>query len=125
MRHCTVGDRARNADLDFGTGSNATPDRNLSSDLPCAFSHTRQAIVAGASLLERCLLHTLSVIPNAQPKLTFCVNEFGFNVLRTGVAVRISQGLTRDAIDLIPDDRVQVVWWTCHRQLKGRAVGYR
>src|SRR5208282_372850 len=66
--------------------------------------------------------NAFSIVANAQPKGLRSVADFDFNMARMRVLERVSQGLSRDAVELAPDDGAQVPNRPFHRQIESRPV---
>jgi hypothetical protein len=56
----------------------------------------------------------LSIIPDSQPKQTFSVRNLSFDIVSVRVMERISECLAGDAVNLVPNDRVQMACRTFH-----------
>src|ERR1700728_563970 len=108
-----VGNRAFYAQFDFRPTSPSAPDGQLRADLFGALTHSGQAVMAGAPLLQDFRCNALPIVPNPQLELV-CVDQFGFNVLRQSVAEGISQSLASNAINLVSNDRMQIPRRTLH-----------
>ena len=75
-----------------------------------------------ATLVQNFGWNALAIIPNAQPEHSFSVADFGFNMARMRVLECIAQRLARDAVKLVPYDRVQVPGWDLPPANESRAV---
>jgi len=81
---------ARDAQFDLGAGSGSAPNAQLRTDLPGAFAHSGQAIVAGVAALQDFRCNALPVIPNPQPEQPFSIGNFHFNMVSPRMAESIS-----------------------------------
>jgi len=73
--------------------------------------------VAGASFLRDCRIDALSIVPDAQLEQTCVIRDLRFDIVRLCVAESISHGLTRNRVDLVPQDWMQVAW-TLHHHME-------
>src|SRR5208282_4610144 len=88
-RQFGISDRARNAQLDLGSRPGAGPDVQLGSDLGGALAHSAQTVMAGFAFFQVCRRNAGSIVPNTNPKHSRVIGDFGFYLLRSGVAESI------------------------------------
>src|SRR5579862_1421109 len=109
-----VSDRSRNTQVHLRTGSRLAPNFEMSADLLSALAHTLQAPVSLPSRCRNVGIDSRSIVANSQPQLTFCVCDFCFNSGRLGVPESVLQSFARDAVDVVSDDGMQLVWFALY-----------
>src|SRR6266850_2151974 len=93
---------ARNTQLNFRPSSEFAPDFQLPAKALRAFAHPRQSPVSGTrSLIGNLRINPMSVVSNIQKKLGITVGNLRFDLLRSGMAERVSQRLATNSIDLV------------------------
>ena len=75
-----------------------------------------------AFLTEHIRGNTDSVIPHPKAKLPWIVADFNFDSPRLGVVKGVAQRFARNPVDLVPQDRVQVLRRALHFQGKSGCV---
>src|SRR5262245_52393921 len=104
----SVGYRRGDAELNLRSHSRFRPHIQLRADLLCSLSNPRQTPVSGdPAFLQQVGVHAFSIVPHAQPKLVFCVQELSFDPARLCVSEGVPQHFARDSVDLIADERSQ------------------
>jgi hypothetical protein len=99
------------------------PDLQFSPDTLRALAHALKAEMSFAAFLtEHIRIDTDSVIPQPDAKLPRIVPDFNFDSPRLRVVERVAQRFTRNPVDLVPRDRMQVSRGTLHVQGKSRCV---
>ena len=93
------------------------PDFQLSAGTFRALAHAGQTVVTGAPFLAKHIrIDSGSVVPHPDAKLPYIVPDFHFDSPRPRVVERVAQRLARNAVDVIPQDRMQVLWSTLNFQ---------
>src|SRR6266403_1242068 len=104
-----VSNCARNTQLNFRPSSVLAPDFQLPAKALGAFAHPRQPPVSGASaLIGHLRVDSPSVVSNMQKKLGITVGNLRFDLLRPGMAERVSQRLACNSIDFVAQHRIQL-----------------
>jgi len=86
-----------------------TPYFQLSADTPGALAHALQAKVSRAPFLaEHPRIDTDPIVPHSDAKVPFGIPDLDFDSTRPRVVEGVTQGLSRDSVDLIPQYRIQV-----------------
>src|SRR5437667_10197215 len=67
----TVSNSARDGQFNFSTRSRSAPNVQLASDLPCAFPHSRQTVVARTTLFQDLGWNALPIVATAQLEYPF------------------------------------------------------
>src|ERR1700677_146517 len=84
-RRSTVGNRGRNGQPDFSARAGSAFEDKFTADLPAAFTHTRNAIMAGAAVFEHFCRNAPPIVLDSQAKRACPVDQFCFNMLRSSV----------------------------------------
>jgi len=85
------------------------------------FAHTRQAPVFGAPFVTtHACVNAASIIPDPYPKLPFVIPDFHFDPPRPCVTECIAQSFPCYPVDLVPQDRMQLLWRTFHLHQESR-----
>src|SRR6266850_5124377 len=99
----------RNSQLDFRSRSVFAPDFQLPAKALRAFAHPRQPPVSGTrSLIGNVRINPTPVVSNMQKKLGITVANLGFDLLRSGMAERVSQRLACNSIDFVAQHGIQL-----------------
>src|SRR6266576_7079345 len=86
-----VSNCARNTQLDFRSRSAFTPDFHLPAKALGAFAHPRQAPVSSTrARIGNLKINSTPVVTHVQQKLRIAVRNFRYNLLRPGMAERVS-----------------------------------
>src|SRR5258707_13533171 len=104
-----VSNCARNTQLDFRSRSGFTPDFQLPAKTLGAFAHSRQPPVSGThSLIGNLRINPTPVVSNMQKKLGITVGNLRFDLLRSGMAERVSQRLACNSVDFIAQNGIEL-----------------
>src|ERR1700689_4251569 len=79
-------------------------------------------IVARTPAFQDFGCNALSVIANAQPEKVLGVDNLRFNMTRPGVAESISKRLPSNAVNFVPNDRMQFPRLAFHQEAERRGV---
>jgi hypothetical protein len=91
VRRFAVRNRTRNSQLYLGPGSScATPHAELRTHLLSALTHSIEAVVPGATLLQDFRWNAFSIVPNPQPEEPFCIGNFHLDPMSARVIKGIS-----------------------------------
>src|SRR5262249_52852560 len=102
-----IGGDAGNREGDLGTHSLLAPDFEGPADLLGTLTHPRQTKAPGSATLEYCRFDASAVVADAQFELPVVIPKLHFNATGACVPERIAQGLARNPVDIVPDDRTQ------------------
>jgi hypothetical protein len=94
----------RHAQIDLRSDARAAPDGQFRADQFGSFAHPRKAEVSCAAVLQNFAGKAFAVISNFQAKDPQSVADFNLNMAGMGVLECIGQGLSREAVELVPDD---------------------
>src|SRR5579862_3777803 len=109
--------------LDLRASPLLAPDLQFSPDPLRAFAHTPKTEMSFVAFLtEHLRIDTDSVVPQPDPKLPRIVPDFNFDLPRLRVVERVAQRFVRNPVDLVPQDRMQVLRGALHFQGKSRCV---
>src|SRR5438876_3774952 len=108
MRGFPVRNGAWNTQLHFRARSDFAPHLELPPNLLGALAHAWQSPVSIASRFEELRINALAIIPDTQPKKTFAVCDLRFDFTCLRMAERIAQRLARNAVNVVPEDGMQV-----------------
>src|SRR5713101_1767266 len=104
-----VSNCARNTQLDFRPSSVFAPDFQLSAKALGTLAHPRQPPVSGTcSLIGNRRIKPTPVVSNMQEKLGITVGNLRFDLLRSGMAERVSQRLARNSIDFVAQHGIEL-----------------
>src|SRR6266850_175716 len=99
----------RNSQLDFRSRSVFAPHFQLPAKPLRAFAHPRQAPVSGTrSLIGNLRINPTPVVSNMQKKLGITVGNLRFDLLRSGMAERVSQRLAPNPVDFIAQHGIEL-----------------
>src|SRR5258708_7497718 len=104
-----VSNCARNAQLYFRPSSVFAPDFQLPAKALGAFAHSRQPPVSCTrSLIGNIRINPTPVVSDMQKKLGITVGNLRFDLLRSGMAERVSQRLAPHSIDFVAPQGTQL-----------------
>src|SRR5690242_6611919 len=99
--------RSGNAQLYLRAGLQFAPYCQPASYPLGPFAHSAQSKVPRSSVANQKLrFNTFPVVTHAQPKAPFVVPDFYLDMLRIGMAERVTQRLRSHAIHFVAEDRV-------------------
>src|SRR6266481_8267036 len=103
-----VSNCARNTQLNFRPRFVFAPDFQLPAKALGTLAHPRQPPVSGThSVIGHLRINPAPVVSNMQKKHGITVGNLRFDLLRSGMAERVSQCLAGDAIDFITQNGIQ------------------
>src|SRR5258708_634056 len=104
-----VGNCRGNTQLNFRSRSVFAPDIQIPAKALRAFAHSGQPPVSCTrSLVGNLSINPIPVVSNMQKKLEISVGNLRFNLLRSGMAERVSQRLARNSIDFVAQHGIQL-----------------
>src|SRR5260370_28310784 len=92
----------------------------MRADLLGPLAHACQTPVSVASRVQELPVNALSIIPDTQPKKTVAVSDLRFDITCLRVVERISQGLARNAVNVVAKDRMQVPRYALYGNVERR-----
>src|SRR5215467_6013841 len=104
--------------------SRLRPNFHFSTELLGPFAHARQTPVAGSpALIENAWINTRSVIADAQKKLRIPVGQLRFYLAGLSVVECVAQCLTRDAVNLVAQNGIEIAPLALDKHPEGRRDG--
>src|SRR5229473_6168819 len=104
-----VSNCARNTQLDFRPSSVFAPDFQLSAKALCPFAHSgKPPVSCTRPLIGKRRINPTPVVSNMQKKLGITVGNLRFDLLRSGMAERVSQRLARNPIDFVAQHGIEL-----------------
>src|SRR5713101_6251786 len=111
----------RNGQLDFRSRSGFTPDFQLPAKALGTLAHPRQPPVSGTrSLIGNLRINPTPVVSNMQKKLGITVGNLRFDLLRSGMAERVSQRLAPNPVDFIAQHGIQLSLFPFQQHARAR-----
>src|SRR5271165_3653901 len=117
-----VGDRTRNAQIDLSPCSGPTQNNQFRTDPPRALPHSRQTVVPRAPLFRDFWSDPFAVVADSQTEELLLKCEFCFDPGCVSVSERISQCFARDAVNFVPNDRIQIPYRSFYSQTETRTI---
>src|SRR5258707_5931194 len=112
----------RNTQLNFRPSSVFAPHFHLPAKALGAFAHSRQPPVSGTrSVIGNLRINPTPVVSNMQKKLGITVGNLRFDLLRSGMAERVSQRLARNSIDFITQNGIELSLFPFHQHAHARS----
>src|SRR5258707_9783922 len=104
-----VSNCARNTQLNFRPSSVFAPYFQLPAKALRAFAHPWQSPVSCTrSLIGNLRINPTPVVSNMQKKLGITVGNLRFDLLRSGMAERVSQRLARNSVDFVAQNGIEL-----------------
>src|SRR5215471_5588177 len=120
-RRVTISDRGGDAQLNLRAESRLRPDFHSSTQRLGPLAHAWQTPVAGSpALIENGWIDTRSVITDAQKKLRIPVGELRVYLAGLSVVECVAQCLTRDAVNLVAQNGIEIAPLTLNKHPEGR-----
>src|SRR6266403_5316464 len=105
-----------NSQLDFRSRSVFAPDFQLPAKALRPFAHSgKPPVSCTRSLIGNLRINPTPVVSNMQEKLGITVGNLRFDLLRSGMAERVSQRLARNSIDFIAQHGIQLSLFPFHQ----------
>jgi len=116
-----VSDGGGDAQLHLRAGSQFAPEIHVPANAFGALAHPRQAPVSGEPFVtNHARVNAASIIPDSDPKLPVAIPDFHFDTPRPCVAKCIAQPFPCNPVDLVPQDRMKLLWRTFHLDQESR-----
>src|SRR6266403_6085070 len=110
-----------NSQLDFRSRSVFAPDFQLPAKALRPFAHSgKPPVSCTRSLIGNLRINPTPVVSNMQKKLGITVGNLRFDLLRSGMAERVSQRLAGDAIDFITKNGIELSFFPFHQHAHAR-----
>src|SRR6266478_5429121 len=117
-----VSNCARNPQLNLRPSSVFAPYFQLPAKALGAFAHPRQPPVSCTrSLVGNLRINPTPVVSNMQKKLGITVCNLRFDLLRSGMAERVSQRLARNSIDFITQNGIELSLFPFYQHARARS----
>src|SRR5712691_11264437 len=117
-----VSNCAMNTQLNFRPSSVFAPYFQLPAKALGTLAHPRQPPVSGTrSLIGNLRINSTPVVSNMQKKLGITVGNPRFNLLRSGMAERVSQRLARNSIDFIAQNGIELSLFPFYQHAHARS----
>src|SRR5438874_9842967 len=107
-RRRSVGERARDAQFNLGSGGGPTPDVQSGADVFGTLAHSAQAEMSCPPFFNDRGRKTLSIVANEQAEQPRHVGDFRLDVMSPRVRECITQRFAGYAIHLVPYNRMQL-----------------
>src|SRR5271165_5143476 len=117
-----VGDRTRNAQIDLSPCSGPAQNNQFRTNPPGALPHSRQTVVPGAPLFRDFQSDPFAIVADSQTEELLLKCEFRFDPGCVGVGESISQRFPGDAVNFVPNDRIQVPHRSFYSQTETRTI---
>src|SRR4051812_48366365 len=103
-----IGDAAWDGQRDLGPRPGATADLEVGLDLARSLAHARQSEMAlAAATVEHGLVQADAVVMEPHAERAAAIADADVDIAGLGVALCVEQGLRRDLLDFLADERMQ------------------